>query len=503
MAYLGLDIGTTGCKASVIDQSGRIQASASREYDLQYPGEGLIEIDPLVVWKSVLDVLSSAASRSKKTIKALSIASFGETFVLLDSNDAPLANSIFYTDIRGSQESADILSAIPAERLFHITGMSINSIYSLNKLLWIKKHRPGLLEKASRLMLYGDYIGYMLTGERVIDYSLASRTMMLDVEKKEWAGEIFGAFALEQELFSRPAQAGTKVGRLRPQLCEKLGLPADVTVVLGGHDQACAALGAGAIEFGDACDGFGAAECISVVIKRSQAKDDMRKNNYCCEPHLIEGKYITLAFNTSAGASLKWYRNTIEAERHRYFSERGENIYGVLDSECEPSPSPVLFLPYMAGSGTPYMDPSAQGAFVGLTLSTVKAQMYKAIIEGICLDMRHNLELLAQTGIMVNRLVAVGGGARSRTLLQIKADVLNKTVTTIDVPEAGTLGLAMLCSVACGDYPDYEAAARAMIRAAAEYSPDPANAALYEKKYAQYKRMYAAVKSIKDTEANR
>lgn len=500
MAYLGLDIGTTGCKASLIQKNGRIVYSASKEYDLLFPGDGRIEISPETIWSSVCEVLTRTGRESGESVECVSIASFGESFVLLDEEDHPVANSIFYTDARGTEEIQDILSAIPEEKLFQITGMPVNSMYSLNKLLWIRKNQPELMEKAKKLLLYGDFIGYKLTGRRSIDYSLASRTMMLDIQSKTWSEDIFNAFQLDSRMFSTPQQAGTVIGEISPVLCGTFGFDRNPVLVLGGHDQACAALGSGAVHTGDSCDSFGSAECITVVIRKEQISGEMKQNNYCCEPHLLCDRFITLAFNSSAGASLKWYRNNLERERYQEQTSQGGNIYKLLDDECSSEPSSILFLPYMAGSGTPDMDAFACGAFSGITIGTSKNELYKAVMEGISFDMKHNIERLDSIGIDTKTVQAVGGGARSETLLQIKSDIFGIPVNTLLVSEAGTMGLAILSAVACRDYPDYDSAISHMVKIKKSFLPIPKHTKTYEMKYKQFKKMRSAIRQISQME---
>lgn len=489
MAYLGLDIGTTGCKASIIDKKGQLLFSTSQEYDLLFPGGGRIEICPDTIWEACCAVISKSVIECGHNINSISIASFGESVVILDKNDKSMSNSIFYTDIRGTKEINDILLNISAGAIYKITGMPLNSMYSLNKLLWIQKHQHQIINEASKIFLYGDYIGYKLTGERIIDFSLASRTMMFDCSNKKWSKILFDTFMFDMNLFSIPKQAGSVVGNIKKSLCKKFGLSENVILILGGHDQACAALGVGAIEPGDCCDSFGSAECLSIVMKKSKINSTMRIHNYCCEPHLIPGKYITLAFNSSAGATLKWYRNTIENDRYIKLTKDGQQIYSVLDSECDEAPTSILFFPYMVGSGTPDMNSLASAAYHGITINTTKPEFYKAIMEGICLDMKYNLELLNATGVYIENIYAVGGGAHSKTLLQIKSDVLGKPIKTLSVSEAGTLGLAILCAVACGDYIDYSSAIKEMITINKSYNPIENNNKIYNKKYMQFKEI--------------
>lgn len=496
MGYIGLDIGTSGCKATVIDNRGNILAYRSAEYDLIFPRPGWVEINANIVWESVCSVLKDIKNECYCDIRALSIASFGEAAILLDKNDNVLDNSIFYSDIRGKDEIENILSLFNKNELQEITGMPLNSMYSIIKLLWIKRHKPNVYNKAKKIMLFGDYISHKLCGERKIDFSLASRTMGLDIHSKQWSDNIFKSLGIDKKKFSEPVPSGTIIGKIRKRIALKLNLPENMYIVAGGHDQACAALGAGILETGDAVDGIGTAECISLVIDKAAVKSKMYDLNYCCEPHVYKDKYISLIFNVAAGASIKWYRDTFEKERYKSCLRSGESIYKILDQECPSRPSPLFFLPHLAGSGTPFMDPLSSGVIFGLRLSSKKSDIYKAILEGICFEMLFNINVLGECGVELGKITAVGGGARSSTLLQIKSDIMKKQIKTLSITESGTLGLAILCSVACGDYTDIKSAVKSMVKIDKVYYPRTEFIQEYKEKYETYKKLYPAVKYI-------
>lgn len=495
MAYIGIDIGTSGCKASVIDVDGNILAYSYKEYCLKFPKPGWVEIDPEEVWQAVKYVIYHAI-RAHGDVRALAISSFGEAVVLLDENDAVLGNSIFYSDIRGSEEIRDIITAIDREKLQKITGMPVNPMYSANKLIWLKKHEPEQYFRARKMMLMGDYITYKLTGERVIDLSLASRTMLLDIHEGKWSEEVAGAFGIDVSLFSKPVRSGTVIGKVSRSVAEELCIPSDLVVIAGGHDQACAALGAGAVFPGDSVDGMGSSECITIVMNKESITSDMFEHNYCCEPFVINARYITLAFNTTSGAAIKWYRDTIEDERFNNFKGKKHEFYSLLDSECTPGPSPLLFLPYLAGSGTPFMDAEASGALLGIKLSTKKADIYKTILESICFEIMHNIDTLGTCGILIDKIVAVGGASKSDVLMQMKANIMNMPIQTLKSAEAGTIGLGILCGYALGDYDSIENASKHMVVLGKTYYPEEKYTAAYSDKLKAYKRIYPAVKQV-------
>jgi xylulokinase len=488
MLYIGLDVGTSGCKASVVDGEGKIRGYSSRTYSTLSPAPGRVEIDARLVWRAVRATLADVA---REDIAALAVASFGEAVVPVGRDGAVLANSIYYSDVRGAEETRKITDAMDAARIMEITGMPVGPMFSANKLLWIRKHEPALFDEAKYFMQFGDFIAYMLTGERAIDYSLASRTMLFDIRENRWSSEVMAALGLPAERFSAPVQAGTIIGNIRSPLASELGLPRTLKVVAGGHDQALAALGSGAVEPGDAVDGMGSSECITAVLGREEISARMADYNFCCEPHLLKDRFITLAFNASSGTAINWFKDRFYADE-----ARAENIYQLMEADCPKEPTDLLFLPYVGGSGTPYFDSSVGGAFVGLMLATDKGEMYKAVLEGICFEMLFNLELLERCGIAPKEVRAVGGGTQSRLLMQIKADVLGRRVETLENREVGTVALGLLCANATGEIADIGSEAKAGARVSAVYEPDDGRAQIYSKKMEQYRKLYGAIKSL-------
>lgn len=496
MAYIGLDVGTTGCKATVVDEQGRGLYQEYCEYDLSHPREGWVELDPRVVWQGVQRVLGRVAASYQRPVEALSIASFGEAAVMLDERGELLGDSIFFTDVRGSEYVAEICARLGRDELQKRTGMPVNGMYTLPKLLWIQQHEPERLARLRKLMPFGSYIAYMLTGEAAVDGSLASRMLLFDAQKLAWDEAALAAFSLDAAWLPRYVPAGAPVGQIRPQVAEELGLNRDLMVVSGVHDQIAAALGSGSTEPGDASDGIGSAECISAVLEDGADLTALFPHNICAEPHGVPGQRLALIFNSTAGASLKWYRNEFEDVLHERCKRDGLNTYEALNQKLGDAPSPLLFLPHMAGTGTPYMDPQAKGMLVGLTLDSSRPQIYRAIIEGMNFEMRYNLELLGACGMRPGRLTATGGGSASRDVLQIKADILQLPIATTQDPQSGTIGLAVLCAVATGRFASVAEAAKALVEIEEIIEPRAQNRDRYDEMYACYKRLYAAGRTI-------
>jgi xylulokinase len=467
--------------------------SAYKDYSTTSPKPGYVELDARVVYASAKEALSEIAGPD---VGAIAIASIGEAVVLLDGNDSPLAGSIYYSDIRGVEEVDDIKAAMEPDDILRVTGMPVGPMFSAGKLLWIKKNEPALYASAKRMMLFGDFISFMLTGERVIDYSLASRTMLFDIRKNDWAYDIADVLGLDARRFSRPAPSGTVIGSMRAETAEELGFPKSTVVVAGGHDQIVAALGGGALLPGESIDVTGSSESLNVVLDDCHADPLMTRYGFCCEPHVLPGHFVTLAFNASAGAAIKWYRDMFESERFKEESAAGANIYALLDAEIGDAPTNILFLPYVTGSGTPWFDGTTGGAFLGLHQGTKRSDLYKSVLEGVTYEIKYNETLLEKCGMMFNTIVAAGGAARSDKFMQIKADIMNRRIDVLENKDIGTVGLALICAKAMGDIEDIVAAAKKAAKVAASYEPDEARAEHYALKLKEYRSIYTAIKSL-------
>ena len=497
MALIGIDVGTSGCKCVIYASNGSVLNSAYSEYSLDVSVGGRVELNPDNVWAHVSRVIGRAAEGvafEEKT--ALAVSSFGEAGVILDKRGRVLYNSLMYTDTRGQEELNALVGEIGAAKIMEITGLPAHPMYTLPKLMWLKAYQPDVIKHSWKFLLYQDFIAFRLCGETAIDYSLASRTMAFDVVQKKWSNEMLGVLDVTNSFFAEPCQAGTRIGRILPGIASELGLPPDTIVAAGGHDQACAALGAGILDGGHAVNGMGTADCITTVLNHPVLSEDMLKNNFNCEPYLLPDRYISLGFSFTGGALLKWYRDCFGAVAIQRAKRKKMSVYAMLDQEAFSEPTGLLVLPHFDGAGTPYMDPAAVGAIVGINIGTTSAQIYRSLLEGVAYEMRYNLECMERTGIQVRELTAAGGGSVSRLWLQIKADIFRRPIRTLRISEAGTLAAAMLAGQAAGVYESCVQAANQLISEKESFVPDPAAAAAYDEHYDRYKRLYAALRRI-------
>ena len=498
MSLLGLDIGTTGCKAIVFNVEGTILAHAYREYGVVYPQPGWVEIDPNKVWCCVSEAISEAARQvSRDPVKALSVTTLGEAFTPIAEDGTILSNSITCVDSRGIQQTEFWNRTLGKERVFQITGMPMHIGYSLPKLMWLKDEQPEIFNRAYKFLCYEDFAYFKLGLEPTIDYSLAGRTMAFDVRKKKWSDEMFSAAGIDPGVMAVPRPAGEVVGEIPASVTEELGLPAGTIAVTGGHDQPVNALGGGVVSEGVAVDGLGSTECVTVGFNEPPLNEKMLAANYPVYSHVKPGMYVSLAFSLTGGNLLRWYRDTFAGDMVKEAERTGADVYDLILRDVPKEPTGVYVLPHFTGTGTPYMDPDSRGTIAGLTLGTTRQQFVKALIEGVTYELQLNLRTLEEAaGVKIDRLRAMGGGARSKTWLQLKADITGKEVVSLAVSECGCLGAAILAGVGIGEYSSVDEAVETLVSEKEVFYPDANVHEQYAEKATIYSELYPALREI-------
>jgi len=498
MSLLGVDVGTTGCKAIVFDLGGKTLGQGYREYGHTYPRPGWVEMDSDEVWEGTKQAIAEAVSRAgtRDPVKALAISSQGEGVTAIGADGKALAPSIVSFDNRTTAQSEWWAQQMGKPALFAITGQPLHPMYTINKIMWWRDNDPAVFERARKFLCYEDLTIFRLGGELAIDYSLAGRTMAFDVRAERWSDDILSAAGLAPERLAGIVPSGTAVGRVRDETAHELGLPRGVAIVTGGHDQPCGALGAGIVQPRVAMDATGTVECITPALPQLNLSDAMLESNYPCYHHVAPGIYVTIAFNFTGGSLLRWYRDTLGKQEREDAEAAGMDVYEMMIGLATSGPSPVMVLPHFTVTGTPWLDPYAKGAVLGLTLGTTKGDIIKAMLEGVTFEMRLNLDCLQQAGVEVEQLRAIGGGARSPTWLQLKADIFNRPVLALSVSEAACLGAALLAGAAIREYSDVAEAANQMVRVTKTYEPDPQMAARYDERFEIYRRMYPTLRDL-------
>ena len=497
MSLLGLDIGTTGAKAIVFDTSANILAQTYQDYPLQHPRPDWAELDAHNLWQSVKTLISQVSTKvNQDPIEGICIASQGEGVVPIDKNGNILSNFVVAFDNRTYPQFCWWQEIMGSKAIYKITGMPLHPMYSVNKVMWFEKNMPKVHRKTWKYLCGEDFIGYNLTGETAIGFSLAARTMAFDVQSRQWSDEILSKARLDAGLFSQPVPAGTVVGKVRAEIADELSLSADVKVIAGGHDQACGALGAGIVKPGMAVNSTGTVDVLCPVLPSCLVNEKMLKGNYCCSPHTYPDTFRSIAVNLTGGLLLRWYRDVIAATEVQHAVEQGVDPYSYIIENAAADPADVFWLPHLVGAGTPTLQSQSRGAILGLTASTHRPELARAVLDSLNYEMKYNIECLQESGVDIRELRVIGGGARSSRWVQMKADVFGKQLSVLKHSEAAALGAAILAAVAQGHFSDANEAVEQMVVVTQEFSPDQTQEQLYQERYGIYRDVFSSLKDI-------
>ncbi len=496
MTLMGLDIGTTGCKAQVIDEEGRRLGFAIREYGIDTDPCGKAEQDAEAVWKAALEVMSRAAAEAgASAVGALSLSVQGDAVIPVDSVGRAIHPAILGMDYRSAHQAERCAEMLGDRHLFDLTGMRPHPVNSLTKILLLRDIAPGIYDSALRITTYADFILGKLGAPGVIDLTMATRTMAWDLDKGNWSEKILGALNVDPGLFSKAVQSGSAVGTLAPNVAEATGMPTEVVLAAGGHDQPCAALGSGVVGPGRGVASTGTAEVFSCAFPEASNRESLYHGYYPETAYTLPGLKFTFSLNHVGGILLKWYRDEFCDTEMREAAKTGVSAYKLLDEGMPINPTKLFFLPHLNGSGTPWCDINSRGALVGLTMDSSRHDVAKSILESLTYELALNLETMEAAGLKIDEIVAAGGGASSDPWLQLKADILNRPVKVPKNTEAGSLGAAILAGSAAGIWDPAEAAVR-IARSDRTIDPDPVRVKIYRNRLDIYRSLYPALKEV-------
>jgi xylulokinase len=511
---LGIDIGTSGAKAGIFGTDGNLVALSQIEYHFIQPRPGWSEIDPNEVWGKVVSVVNDCTAQlgdSKQHIAAVGLSVLGETAMPVNEHGHHIYPAIESMDKRGNAYQdyvAWFSETFGAEDIFKRTSYPLSMLPPAHKILWLKDNEPNLFAQIYKYVTFQDYAVWKLTGEPAIDYSMASRTMLFDVKKKEWIEHYLSRMGIGEEFFSPAVVASHPAGELSEGAAAQLDLPAGILVVPGAHDQSCAAIGVGVVREGIAGDGTGSVEAIVTATKEPITSTDMLARGQGSQCHVTDDLYLALGFHLSAGSLVRWYRDQLGQWEVEKGIELGQDPYDLITQaaqESQPGANGIVVLPHWSGAGTgrvPPLNPVSRGGLVGLTLGHTKADISRAIFEGITYEGRFIIESLESSGVEIKELVVTGGGAKSDFWLQLKADITGKRILLPKVTEASLLGAAVLAGVGSGIYQDVQSAVDRVFEATNSYEPDPKLAATYDRYFDVYKDLYGSLIDLSGRLAN-
>ncbi|HET6486929.1 MAG TPA: FGGY family carbohydrate kinase [Spirochaetia bacterium] len=500
MSLLGVDMGSSSCKAAVFTPAGETLCSASRSYSMTFPGPAMAEMDPRDLWNATVQAVREAAAAAEgrgDPVQALAISAHGETFIPVNATGDPVCPAIMNIDNRAVAEAAWWERTIGKERLYGIVGTMAHPMYSMTKVRWLQLHRPEVVSATAQLLGPGEYVLRRMGLPPLTDFSLACRWLVFDIHTHRWSDELLAAAGVSRDRLPRPVAAGTAAGRLSAAMAREMGVPAGTIVAVGGHDQACCALGAGAIGPGVVSDSAGTYECFhsaSPAPCLGPASFRANLNSYC---HVVPDTYVTLAFFPS-GIVVRWFLDRLaEAESARAVAS-GVNPHEWFESRAPADPSGLTVTPHLIGACNPHWNPRATVAVTGLTGDAGIFHLYKGILEGIACEFALNADVLEEATAPFTRVRVTGGGTGSRLGLRLRAALSGKTVETLRNPEAVCLGAAILAGTAAGVYRDVQDGVAQAVRVAETVEPEPELARSYETQVARYRMLYPALAPVFD-----
>jgi xylulokinase len=490
---LAHDLGTTGNKATLFDaEEGVVLASTFESYPTAYPQPGWAEQDPAdwesAIWQATRRLLSQTGVEPGG-IAAVSFSGTMQGALLVDRQGIPLSRAIIWADQRATTQTEFIGSVCDPQKLYHLTGQRLSPTYTAPKVLWIKEHFPGVYDQAHKVLQAKDYAAFLLTGVFATDNSDASATLLFDLVGKRWDSDLIAALGLNGKLLPEVHPSTAIIGHVTPAAAAASGLMAGTPVVIGGGDGACATVGAGSVREGDAYAYLGSSSWIAVTTRQPIYDPQLRTFTLA---HLIPGYYFPLGTMQAAGGSYGWLA--------RLFYPLG-NAQALQTMDTEAASVPVgahglLFLPYLMGERSPYWNPLARAALVGLAMPHGQAEFARAVLEGVALNLGLILEALQAQDVQIGRLLLIGGGARSAVWRQILADVLDLPVWLPALTtEATALGALVAGGVGVGLFADFSVVDRLVSPRPAEH-PEPARHQRYAALLDLFRQTYAALDPI-------
>ncbi|MBN1565934.1 MAG: xylulokinase [Anaerolineae bacterium] len=498
---LAHDLGTTGNKATLYDAGGTLTGSAFYGYNTEYAYPNWAEQNPDDWWAAVCGSTQQLLRESKVGADEIACIVFSGQMmgcVPLDANANPLRNAIIWADQRATPQADWIAEQIAPDDVYRITGHRLSASYSLAKMLWLRDHQPEIFDATHKFVHAKDFIVARLTGEFATDISDASGMNLYDLERGAWSGPILTAAGIDLAKLPDVHYATDVVGEVRAAVAAEIGVAAGTPVVIGGGDGACAAVGAGVVRADSAYNYVGSSSWIAMASESPIYDPDQRTFTF---GHLVPGVVMPAGTMQAAGASYQWARDQLAPLEMRAAADLQISPYELMNLQADQSPpgaNGLLYLPYLMGERSPRWNPKARGAFIGLTIRHTRADMLRAVLEGITFNLRVIRDAFTAQGAQIDAMRLIGGGARGRLWNQIMADIYGIPVRRLAIlEEATSMGAALAGGVGVGLYPDFDLIEQ-MNRVDLEIEPNPAAVAVYDTLYPVFEAAYQALVPVYD-----
>ncbi|MGL4606584.1 MAG: FGGY-family carbohydrate kinase [Eubacteriaceae bacterium] len=495
---MGIDVGTTGTKAMILDKKGKIYGTGYGEYPCQYPNPNWVEQDVDLLVNETYKACNQAVKSSgldPKEIEAVGFSCQRATFVLVDEKNEPIEN-IFYgwQDNRGAEILEEAMKIVDPDTFFKTTGMPMTPTFTYAKLLWIMKNQPERYLKTKVVALMPEYIQYCFGADDFYcEMTNACTSGYLDPQKMDWADDVINSFGIDKNKLPQLVKPGTVVGKVTPKVSEKCGLAEGTLLIAGSGDQQCAAIGAGVIEDGFASLTLGTAGLLVVGTENLVLED---VPGVMATSSAALGLFNLEGIQLGAASSYRWMRDELADVEVALGKKVGVDAFELMDYHIQKSPvgsKGIVFMPYLTGAGYPYWNPDAKGVFAGLTFAHTKSDMVRSVMEGITLESKDMYETMKKSGVVLKQLAITGGATKSASWRQIIADMFGVPIRKLEVADATIVGAAVIAGFGAGWFIDVSDGVNQMVRYTETIDPIPENVETYNKRYEIYKNMVTAL----------
>ncbi len=488
--FLGIDVGTGGTRAILIDRTGQVLASHSAAHGEIFSEQiGWAEQSPEDWWRAAQEAITGALKQARKAGNTTAVEAVGLTgqmhgCVMLDAAGHVLRPALIWCDQRTQPQCDWLTEKVGYDRLIELVANPALPNFTLTKLLWVREHQPEIFAEIAHVLCPKDYVRFRLTGEYAMDMQEASGTLLLDVVHRRWSEEVAEAAGIPMSWLPRLFEGPEICARISAAGAAATGLPENTPVAAGAGDQGAGAVGMGILSPGSVSATIGTSGVVFAATGKPTLDPKGRLHTFC---HAAPGLWHVMGVTNGAGLSFRYLRDT-------FMPLNSYDHLTALAGDVRPGSDGLLWAPYLFGERTPYLDADARAAFVGITASTTRAHFVRAVLEGVAYSLKDSFTLFAELGIPVEKIRLGGGGARGPLWRQIQADVYGMPVELLEAEEGGAFGAALLAGTGIGAWPSVEAACNETIRAAETIQPK--NTATMAEGYVRYRRLYPALKGI-------
>ncbi|MFP4106194.1 MAG: xylulokinase [Phycisphaerae bacterium] len=496
--YLGLDIGTSGTKALIMNVEAEVLATATVEYPVLTPRPGWTEQDPAEWWNASIKATKAVIKKAKingKDVAGIGLSGQMHGLVITDGAGDPLRPSLIWNDQRTAAEAAEIEETVGGRsKLISLVGNMAQTSFTLTKLLWVRKNEPKIYEQIKHMLLPKDFVRLKMTGEYVGEVSDMSGTLLLNQKTRDWSPKMLEVFQIDRDILPPVVESHEVTGTITAEAAKKLGVPEGTPVVGGGGDQPAGAIGNGIVRDGLTSATMGTSGVVLTHSKDYNVDKESRVGTFCAS---VKGEYVMFGCVMAAGGSFQWLRNTLGQTEVRKAKRQKCDPYELLTAQAEQAPAGchgLFWLPYLTGERTPHSDPLARACWIGMHGGTTREHMIRSVMEGATFGMNDVVKVLEEVGAKVRRIRLSGGGARSAFWRQLQADIYGKTCETINSEEGPAYGVALLAAVGTGQYSSIKQACKQAISVTRTIKADRKMKNFYATYHDEYQRLYHALK---------